>query len=840
MLRSGAFAGTLPPQGWWVNVDVLVSRLLVQIREPSRNSAREGLSKKVGYSDFLFTLDGKRRYACYLSNRFLEYVRGEKNSSMDLPEVRPKARHIVGVLAENAWIIWGEKLLKIESLYTSLALTILVYMDHVLCGRWDKELKFHLNYYFCKFTKTEFPEDVGSIHKNGTIFFGSLDRYLFRWVSKKTEESWIYLNSILQGVKRGMPQLNVDRINENAVKHAEILGTAKSTPGWLLDEITRTSHEIWNGKVILKQPEISTKVSGNSCLESNRADGGALGYVLDKATNYGRQFWSKEVRKENGLWSSVGLRIPHNWDYLVSMRWHPRVNCKEIRTDLLIDETLRELRHGNPDGLSGRERLRRASDCLPNGPVDELDIQDSCPGEPDFETTGFPREKDVLSRCSNELITEDDLEVFSSKFGEQRSEVKFILEPLKIRTITKSSLFSNALYPEVQKQLWRGLQNFPQFSLTGETMTEGSLDELVWGGHEFFDNVYDLCSGDYSRATDLLHMDASLAAIEGAINDPMTFILVRDNMCGQVIDYKGAYRSKNFVPPEPIVQKNGQLMGSIFSFPFLCAINLAIYRVAMEKHFQRSFYIWELPVKVNGDDILFPTNVDFQKRWEGLIEQVGFSKSVGKNFVSNEFCMVNSMLFKRSEGLVWSLIDGSPVRRYTFVPFINSTALTGIKKGTDTEKDRDVTYNDRLWNLRGAFRDLDIERLPKVIGRRFLERVRTRFDVLDSHFCDYELGISSELPACTGDIRKYFFHQETKKLHGETSSQLNNHILLRSGERVLERFKQPEVRFDISREWSKFNKDQLKNWPTSFEILRKTVGRLLKKNDEERIRRQSV
>jgi len=829
MSRSDAFAGVLPPQPWWKSVDALVSRFLVQIREPGSNGPREGLCmNQSGHSD-VFISGERKTYALCLSDQFIQYVRGVRRSTMEHMPIREKARHIVGVLGENAWVVWGEKLLKVNCFLESLALTTLVFMDHVLVGRWDKELKYHLNCYFCRFTKTEYPEPIGSVHRAGTVFFGSLDRYIFRWVSKRNQKAWIYLNSILQGVKRGMPQLTVDRINETAIKHAEKLSKKHVTPGWLLDEITRTSREIWHGEVTQRFPDVATKVSGNSCLESNRRHGGALGYVLNEATEYGRNTWDEEDWENFEAEITNDTRIPHNWTHLVAMRFHPSVGVKEIRTDLLIDETLRMLRRGDQVWDS----MWKDRSCVLKFFAERARAQ-GC---------GKTRNCKTVSSTLRG-VPDYDWDLPCQKFGKNESRVKFILEPLKVRTITKSSLFSNALYPEVQKQLWRGLQSFPQFSLTGETMTERSLDDLVLGGAELFGNIYDLCSGDYSAATDNLHMDASLAALIGAIDDPTTFALVRDNMCGQRIDYTGAFGSKKFVPPESFEQKNGQLMGSLFSFPVLCVINLAVYRVAMEKHFKRKFEISELPVKVNGDDILFPTNVDFQRRWEGLIPQVGFSKSVGKNFVSNEFCMVNSMLFRRAEGLVHCLSKCGRyfemVRRYKFVPFVNATALTGIKKGTDTEKDRDKSYNDRLWNLRGAFRDLDTERMPKSIGSRFVERVRARLDVQDSHFCDYELGLSSDLPKSTDQIRKYYFHQEAKKLHEEPNVTLNNHDLLRPGDRVLERFRQPDVRFDISRAWTKFNSNQVKAWPTSFEIVRDHVKRLLKNDRVRALARAAV
>lgn len=52
-----------------------------------------------------------------------------------------------------------------------------------------------------------------------------------------------------------------------------------------------------------------------------------------------------------------------------------------------------------------------------------------------------------------------------------------------------------------------------------------------------------------------------------------------------------------------------------------------------------------LPVLVNGDDILFRTNADHYKIWLQVVEDLGFELSVGKNYVHKDFLMINSTAF---------------------------------------------------------------------------------------------------------------------------------------------------------------------------------------------------
>jgi hypothetical protein len=761
--RSEYIAGVLEPNQWVSECESLVESCLVHTIRAEKNceSPVEKVKLSVGC-----TLVGKQ-IALKVTPNFLQNIRTIRGE-IRKTNAWQKARQILTILFEVVEAVYGNKLLteksqrpfsltnskKFELIVSSLAATFIMYLDAVTAGIWDKELKYHTNFYFCKLTKTEPPACIDSIHKPGTIFVGPLTKILKRLVLKRDDKSWLYLNSVLQGVKRGMPHLDVNRVNESAVKHAKVLAEPKSTPGWLLDEVSRTAKEIWSGHVTIEKPTVSMKMSRNACLENKKSEQGALGYLMNQRRGLSMNFSDRKAEMScRVLDCDCEYILGSSEKILVAMRWSVRHGSWSVYTDFAIDEEVIEARRGQ-----GRD----------------------------------------------------------AKWGETTSAVKFIKEPLKIRTITKGSLYSNAIYPEVQEQLWGGLQKFPQFQLTGQPMTINHVDWLCRQAekHSFFSGIYDYCSGDYSAATDKLHMDCSLAAIDGATSDPITKMLITSNMCGQSITYDGAF-GKGFVPPDDIEQKNGQLMGSLYSFPFLCCINLAVFRSAMEKEFKRKFLISELPVLVNGDDILFPTNASLQQRWESMIPLAGFEKSVGKNFVSSEFLMVNSQLFRRVGYKMLKLDQKSRrlIRNYKFVPLLNASFFSGVKKGQEFKAENDVSYNDRLNNLRGAFRDLNTQFMPKEIAERYVRKINTRLDIKDSKYSQYDLGIEDSIPYAGLELKKFVFHRKRKYIDTDVigrDGQLNTTPVRFESDWALNRFRLPEVHENISHDWASFLKKETK------------------------------
>jgi len=235
-----------------------------------------------------------------------------------------------------------------------------------------------------------------------------------------------------------------------------------------------------------------------------------------------------------------------------------------------------------------------------------------------------------------------------------------ILEPLKCRLITKGPAIPYWVAMPLQKYMLNRIQEFPQFALTGQPISESLLSDLLQRETRLnlkeelkFDQWV---SGDYSAATDglstvvnsvvfkecldILDLTPNERAVFEAVLGPHT-IEYPENIVGT----PGACRLQaehDISLREPFEQKNGQLMGSPLSFPVLCAINLIAYWLALEEYTDQVIPLWDLPCLINGDDILFRANNDFYIIWQKWVKTVGFTLSPGKNFISPHFLTVNS------------------------------------------------------------------------------------------------------------------------------------------------------------------------------------------------------
>jgi hypothetical protein len=291
------------------------------------------------------------------------------------------------------------------------------------------------------------------------------------------------------------------------------------------------------------------------------------------------------------------------------------------------------------------------------------------------------------------------LSVLSALEQTGSAHAKPIFEPLKVRMISAGDVLSNGLFGNLQKLLWKKLQRFEQFKLTGKSVecddiAEVDYQSLVRLGSKFKYWV----SGDYSAATDNLNTDATRAVIDALSVDPITRAVLVRGLQETLIDFDSIELEG---VPAPFTMTNGQLMGCVFSFPILCIINLAVYRASLEAETGERYRIDDLPVLVNGDDILFKTNSSHYKIWCGLIKGVGFEKSVGKNYVSKSMAMINSTYFRTD-------------KKIKKVPYLNLGWCTGVSKGGsgsfmkgDSEEEQTVmriqaqvrkTESDWLWN----------------------------------------------------------------------------------------------------------------------------------------------
>jgi len=194
-------------------------------------------------------------------------------------------------------------------------------------------------------------------------------------------------------------------------------------------------------------------------------------------------------------------------------------------------------------------------------------------------------------------------------------------EPLKVRTITKMH-HTQLMYKEVQKSLLKYIQRkSPEFILTKEHNDWDHIRKLT----EVDDQSLLYCSGDYEAATDNLKRRVITIVIE--------------SIPGHEV-FKEQFENC-FI--DDFITTNGQLMGSILSFPILCVVNKLIYECVQDMMPNKS----TKPL-INGDDILFRGTLEFIQLWMKYTQEAGFIPSKGKSLIDKNYFTINSRPYSTS------------------------------------------------------------------------------------------------------------------------------------------------------------------------------------------------
>jgi hypothetical protein len=268
--------------------------------------------------------------------------------------------------------------------------------------------------------------------------------------------------------------------------------------------------------------------------------------------------------------------------------------------------------------------------------------------------------KHLLPRIPHSFLVREALETLEKQDGICHATVVECLEPLKCRLITKGNAMPYAAAMPFQKDMREHLYDSHfAFKLIGEPLSEQLLHELLAKERRaniFADDIKNgkvikWNSGDFSAATDGISQEVNSLALE-EYNESVAEItvdektLLRAVLGNHLLNYVEPHAVYHpYKEREPFMMKNGQLMGCPISFPILCAINLAAYWLALEEHTGRKFDIEELPVLINGDDILFRATDEFAVIWHKWITLAGFSLSKGKNYLAKDFLTVNSVCY---------------------------------------------------------------------------------------------------------------------------------------------------------------------------------------------------
>jgi hypothetical protein len=199
-----------------------------------------------------------------------------------------------------------------------------------------------------------------------------------------------------------------------------------------------------------------------------------------------------------------------------------------------------------------------------------------------------------------------------------------IPEPLKVRMITKGEAQNWVLKP-LQKAMHKALKDFPCFRLTSGQSIINNFKKAKCG--------MDFLSGDYSAATDNLNMDIMYNIVDELIKvlpkEIIPFVLRESGP--HLIEYPKDAQL------EPVLQTNGQLMGSLLSFPILCVANAATYGIASNCE-----DLVDLQCLINGDDIVFRDYDKVILRWKNIASKMGLIPSVGKNYQAKDWFTINS------------------------------------------------------------------------------------------------------------------------------------------------------------------------------------------------------
>lgn len=235
----------------------------------------------------------------------------------------------------------------------------------------------------------------------------------------------------------------------------------------------------------------------------------------------------------------------------------------------------------------------------------------------------------------------------------------------KSRAVTIASADQSFLAP-LHKALYDHISTMP-WLLRGEA-TPSSFSKFRMVPGEVF------VSGDYENATD--HLPVSTAerilrlVLANSVSIPSSVKLAALASLRPVIVYPDGSKAR----------ATRQLMGSLLCFPLLCLQNYIAFRWVFPD---------SVPVKINGDDIVFRSTRSGFQSWASFVGTVGLRLSVGKTMVHSRNFSLNSTFFRAS--------PGKPV----LVPVVRFCSLL---RNTDTAGGLDSACRRFLKGFKGELR----------------------------------------------------------------------------------------------------------------------------------------
>jgi hypothetical protein len=228
-----------------------------------------------------------------------------------------------------------------------------------------------------------------------------------------------------------------------------------------------------------------------------------------------------------------------------------------------------------------------------------------------------------------------------------------LAEALKIRTISKGPASTYFVLKPLQQFLWSCVEKSSCATFIGTPITSELLSN-VFKNKKFFNPLAGdkILSADYSDATNNIDPDASFAALDemclaAGVSEELS-LLGKKALTGHYVfdpDLRGK-GDKSVGDQAYSRQEWGQLMGSPMSFPVLCVINLAVYRLSMELCAGHKIALKDAALSVNGDDAVLGGGEMLEEIWSTTCALIGLVPSVGKVYFHKTYLNMNSAGFR--------------------------------------------------------------------------------------------------------------------------------------------------------------------------------------------------
>jgi hypothetical protein len=536
-------------------------------------------------------------------------------------------------------------------------------------GDFVRNAKYITAYPIAKFLQQDvLPEKPSSLESHN-LFRGAIAKIIrARLISRRDHKAARFFFGLLQGVKRACNIIPKEFIEKSKEKHLLTLTTPSSTidEEYLSGQFSILSTKLWRGIKLTSHDILRwTEPSKNAAYTHTRLEGGQ-DTVVRESLEFPTRPDPDDYPKVDDIRDDPEPYLADDDDFLFvdSLPQYQEIGSYHVRSSLysaaLSTISYFSELHSIHESDVGLKELRGVR-------------------------LGYSEKRQLLKK-----IYQD------TKFLNEPIQCSIVplAEPLKVRTISAGEGLPYYMAKPFQKAAWKWLRNFPQFTVIGEPLSSDILSRMIdresllqryiderkknqktWHT-PFRDCPTDFfVSGDYSAATDNLKIEYTLQTFDTLsiqlknicrteFNQDMDVLSEYLYLCRRLLephdlvynDKKGLLEQiclENKIPYQTlrggfisVLQRNGQLMGSPISFPFLCAINFICYWTSINRFIGVHCPHRLLPVLINGDDILFRSNVDHYKIWKEVISEVGFTLSLGKNYTHPSYLTINSELYE--------------------------------------------------------------------------------------------------------------------------------------------------------------------------------------------------